>query len=358
MKLPYKKADPLVEAQAAVDRLDAQLRPLADRMTVADARVETAQRARREALVNGDPDPTTMAALDKACVDAIEARGGIEDAMRVVVQQLEEATRTRDGLQDAAARGQLAEAAERRASTLDDAAEALASAARAFSDARAAMIAAVAQHGVRVVNHAAVGGASPPWMLCQPMAEAGLRLASTGMQTLAQSVGAPSASAALDADPVVAMRRAQSGLLRDFAEDVLTNRVPAVEMPRPGDAASPDPRDSAIAREPMVLAVFGSPFSYIARDGFSLVSVEEGQVEVPERVALKGKEMEIAFDVGSPQGKAIVARPAAGGAFRARPRIFIDTDADADADADADTAPASPARTATTTWPDERGVPA
>ena len=352
MKLPFKKVDPLVEAQASVDRLDAQRRPLAERLSSADARVEAAQRMRREALVNGDPDLTAMAALDKACVDAIEARGGVEDAMRAVAQQLEEATRTRDGLRDAAARGQLAEAAERRAQALDDAAEGLARAARAFSDARIAMIATVAQHGVRVVNHAAVGGASPPWMLCQPIAEAGLRLASTGMQTMASRTGVlyGGDGAALDSDPVTVMRREMSGLLRDFAEDVLTGRVPAVEMPRPGEAAAPVPADGPLAREPMVTAVFGTPFSYIARNGYQLIDGEEGSAEVPARVAAKAQaEMAIAFDPGSAEGRAIVARVLAGGPSRARPRIFIDTEADADP------APARPGHTLTATWPDERG---
>ncbi len=352
MKLPFKKAGPLVEADATLSKLEAQRRPLAERLNAADARVETAQRARREALVNGDPDPTAMAALDKACADAIEARGGVEDALRVVAQQLEEAVRTRDGLQDAAARGQLAEAAERRAATLDDAAEALASAARAFSDARVAMIAAVAQHGVRVVNHAAVGGASPPWMMCQPIADAGLRLASTGMQTMALRAGVPygGAGPALDADPVTVMRREISGLLRDFAEDVLANRVPPVEIPRPSEVVAPVPADGPMAREPMVMAVFGTPFSYIARNGYQLINGEEGSAEVPARVAAKAQgEMAIAFDPGSAEGRAIVARILAGGPSRARPRIFIDTEADADP---------APAPTAagivTTTWSDDR----
>ncbi len=340
MKTPFRKTDPLVEAHAAVDRLENQRRPLADRLSTADARVEAAQRARHESLVNDDPDADTTAKLDRACFDAIEARGGVEAALRDVAVQLGEAVQARDALQDAAARRRIAAAAEARATALDGAAESLAAAARAFDDARAAVVLAIAEHGVRMDNPMCAGGSVPASLLAQSIVMAAVRLAAPGVLPATDGFGAHH-----EADPLAVMRRAQAGRLRDHADDIREGRAPAADLPRPGEAAAAILRDSPISSEPTELAVFKVPISYLARNGYSLVSADEGQIEVPARVAAKGRGMEIAFSPDSPEGRAVVARIAGGFPLRARPRVFVDTDADE--------APTTPTRAVVTAWPDE-----
>ncbi|RYC29180.1 hypothetical protein D3273_25280 [Lichenibacterium minor] len=343
--MSFKKADPIADAQAQVDKFTAQRDRLAERLAEADGRVGAAQRARHEALTGGDPTAAETAKFDKACADATEARGGVDEAARAVAQQLEEATRHCDVLRDATLRAGVADAEELRASALDAAAEALADAARAFDGARVALVAAVAQHGVRIENPLSTDGSTSAALLVRPVVQAALRLGAPGMFPTADGLGV-----ALDTDPVLSLRRGQSGRLRDHAEDVRAGVIPAAELPRPGAPAQALNPDSPLAPEPRAIAVFSAPFSYLAKNSSSLVSVEAGQVEVPERVVSVAMEMGVAFAVGSADALAILGRIANTPAYGAKlARVFIDTD-----DGVVGSAPA--ARVASPPWPDDRST--
>ncbi len=352
MGILSRKGDPVAEAQADVDKLDAQRGKLVTRLSDLSSRLELARAARRDALVAGDLDDVAMAAVDKAFADATEARAFVEEEITTVTAKLDEVQRHLDGLQDAARRAEIAADAERRAAALDDAAEALAGAAEAFRDARTAMAQAIGEHGIRVENVLMAGGSAPAALLAKPIVMAAIRLAAPGVLPVADGFGDPHVD-----DPLIAMRRAQSGRLRDHADDIRDGRTPAVEMPRPGSTApavdlsrpSVPALGGHVLAEPKARTVFAVPFSYLSTGDTAMLQGEPGDSEVPLRVARKAEELEMAFPPDSPEGRAIVARlKAAGGQLRARPRTFIDTTGDVE------TAPSAPPRTAA--WPDDRSA--
>lgn len=353
--MPFKKVDPIAEAQAAVDRLEAQRAKLAGRAAELSGRLDEARAARRAALISGELDDAAQAAVDKAFADAAEAHGFVEEEIRAVSGQIDEAAARRDGLRDAAARAEVAADCERRAAALDAAAEALATAAEVFGEARAAMAAAIGEHGARVDNPLSTDGSTSAAMLGRPVVLAAVRLAAPGVLPAADGLGEAHSD-----DPLLAMRRAQSGKIRDHADDVRDGRLPPVEMPRPGSAApslpprgalgsAPSAPDGLTLVETMARTVFAVPVAFYGAGGIAMVQADPGDTEAPLRVVRKAEEQELSFPPDSPEGRAIVARlKASGGQFRARPPVFIDTEADTDP------APARPGRAVTTTWPDGR----
>ena len=342
-----RKPDPIAAAQAEIDKLTAQRARLADRLAGAVAAVEAAVRHRHEALTDADPTAAEMAKLNRAAADAAEARSGIEEASRTVQMQLDEAATRLAGLRDAATRARLAADAETRAKALDAAGEALAAAAQAFGAAREDMVRAIAEHGIRVDNLLTSDGSTPAAVLATPVIRAALRMAAPSLHPAADGLGKP-----YDSDPLMVVRRAQSGRLRDFADDVVANRVPAAEMPRPGQAPLPvDPNDPLSVKVERVAGVFREPFSYLAVGG-TMIHGEPGQNDVPAVVLRVAIEMDIAAEPDTPQANAILlaikadtvrpsyvkARPGAPGTRR----MFIDTDSGV-----VDSAPAR-----SVAWPD------
>ena len=358
MKVPFRKGDALADAQAEVDKLDGQRSKLTARLSDLSSRLDIARAARRDALVAGDLDDIAMATIDKAFAETTEAHAFVEEEIAIITTKRDEAHAHLTGLQDAARRTEIVADCDRRAVALDAAAEALAGAAEAFGEARTAMAKALSEHGVRISSTTGADGSAPVWQLAQPMVMAAVRLAAPGVLPLADGFGDPHV-----ADPLIAMRRAQSGKLRDHADDIRDGRTPAVEMPRPGSTAStvgaassgpaaPAPADHAVV-EPMTRTVFAVPVMFTGAGGLGMVQAEPGDFEVPVRVARKAEELELAFPPDSAEGRAITARmKASGGQYRARARTYVDTSAEADL------APASAARMVTTTWPDERGCQA
>ena len=220
------KSDPIADASAAVDTLTVRRDRLAERQAGAAERLALADAARLDALTSGDPTPAELAKLDKGCADAANAHAGLVAAVDALSAQLAAATNARDALQDAAARALVAADAERRALALDAAAEALATAARAFGDARTAMVRAIVDHGARVDNVLAQGGSTPAAMLAKPITLAAIRLAAPGVLPGEDGFGV-----ALDADPVLVMRRGQSGRLRDLGDEVARRQGVACRAP-------------------------------------------------------------------------------------------------------------------------------
>ena len=279
MRMPFTKADPIVDASASVDTLAVRHARLAERLAAAVERVEAAQAARLAALVDGDPTPAEIGKLDRACLDAAGARAGLDDAVRAVTAQLEEATRTRDELTGRAAIARIAAEAERRASALDAAAEALAGAAKAFNDARAAMVTAVATHGVRVDHPLSTDGSVPASLVARPIVQAALRMAAPSMYEAVSGLGA-----FYDSDPMMVTRRGQSGLLRDHAEDLNAGKALPIDLPRPGEKSAVDPSNPLTTAVPMVRGVARVPLAYRHPISGRLVQVEAGSVELPPRV--------------------------------------------------------------------------
>ena len=301
MGLLSRKSDPLADAQAAVDRLDAQRAKLSDRLAGAVAAVEASQTARRQALVEGDPDTKAMAALDLACSRATEARSGVETALHVVADGLAEAVNRRDTLQDAATRARIAAAAETRAKALDAAGEALAAAAQAFGASREAMIRAIAEHGAATPDLIS-GHNLPAALAARPIIAAAVRAAAPGVLPASDSLGAP-----IEADPALAARRL-AGRLRDHAEDVLAGRAPAIELPRPGQKPQPiDPSNPLTARVEMVRAVVLESLCYVGQAG-RLVHAEPGEVDLPLRVFEVASEAGWALEPGTRAAKEALAK--------------------------------------------------
>ncbi len=282
MGILSRKGDPVAEAQADVDKLGAQRGKLVTRLSDLSSRLEQARAARRDALVAGDLDDATMAAVDKVFTDATEARTFVEEEITAVTAKLDEAQRHLDGLQEGVRRAEIAADAERRAVALDEAAEALAGAAEAFRDARTAMAQAIGEHGIRIENVLMAGGSAPAALLAKPIVMAAVRLAAPGVLPVANGFGDPHVD-----DPLIAMRRAQSGRLRDHADDIRDGRTPAVEMPRPGSTA-PDvqppgsrglvslaPAGLSLS-EPMTRTVFAVPFLYMSTGDRATLQGEPG----------------------------------------------------------------------------------
>ena len=347
MKIPFvKPTDPIAAAQAEIDRLTAQRARLADRLAGAVAAVEAAVRVRHEALTDADPTASEMAKLNRAAADAAEARSGIEEASRTVQMQLDEATTRLAGLRDTAERQRIAEVQERRAVALDAAADALAAAAVAFSRARVALVTAVGEHGIRADTVLTASGL-PAGLIARPAILAAIRAAAPNVLPAADGLGV-----AHDVDCALVVRRGISGALRDHAEDVVSGKVPAIELPTPGQAPAPiSPDDAFSAKIEMVRGAFREPYAYLAVGG-TMINGEPGDNEVPAAVLRLAVEMEIAAPSGSPQGeqilravKADVGRP---DYIKRRPGapgtrgVFIDTDSGV-----VDSAPAR-----SVAWPD------
>ena len=292
MGLLSRKTDPLDAAAAEVARLEAQRARLSDRLAGAVAAVEAAQTARRAALVDGDPDARAMATLDRRCADAAEARSGVEAALKVVIAGLDDATTRRDALQDAATRARIAGEAEARAKALDAAGEALAAAALAFGAAREGMIRAIGEHAAATPDPIS-GHNLPAALAARPIVTAAIRAAAPEILPASDSLGAP-----IEADPALAARRL-AGRLRDHAEDVLAGRVPAAELPRPGQKPTPvDPSNPLTARVEMVRAVVVERLCFIGQAG-RMIHSEVGEVEIPRAVFEVAREAGWALEPGT-----------------------------------------------------------
>ena len=332
MKIPFvKSSDPIAAAQAEIDRLTAQRARLADRLAGAVAAVEAAVRVRHEALTDADPTAAEMAKLNRAAADAAEARSGIEEASRTVQMQLDEATTRLAVLRDTAERQRIAEVEERRAAALDAAADGLAAAAVAFSKARVALVTAVGEHGIRT-DHVLAADGMPAASIARPAILAAIRAAAPGVLPAADGLGT-----VLDTDCALVVRRGISGALRDHIENLLTGKVPAIEMSRPGQAPAPiSPDDPFSVKVEKVRGVFREPYTFLAVGG-TMVQGEPGLAEVPAAVLRVAIEMDIAAEPGTPQADQILravkgdfgrpdylkARPGAPGTHR----MFIDTEA-------------------------------
>ena len=331
MGLLSRKSDPIAAAQAEIDKLTAQRARLADRLAGAVVAVEAAVRVRHEALTDADPTAAEMAKLNRAAADAAEARSGIDEASRTVQAQLDEATIRLVGLRDTAERQRIAEVEERRAIALDAAADALAAAAIAFAKARAGLVAAVGEHGIHA-DHVLATDGIPAASIARPCILAAIRAAAPGVLPAADGLGT-----VLDTDCALVVRRGISGTLRDHVEDLLAGKVPATEMPRPGQAPAPiDPNNAFAAKVQMVSGAFREPFAYLAVGGM-MVQGAPGLAEVPAAVLRVAIEMEIAAEPGTPLADQILRavkgdfgrpdylkrRPGAPGTRR----MFIDTEA-------------------------------
>ena len=296
MGLLSRKSDPLADAQAEVDRLGTQRSRLADRLAGAVTAVEAAQTARRAALVDGDPDAKAMATLDRRCADAAEARSGVEAALTVVTAGFEDATARLAALQDASTRARIAAEAETRAKAIDAAGEALAAAAKAFGGAREAMVRAIGEHGAATPDPVS-GHNLPAALTARPIITAAIRAAAPGILPTSDTLGAP-----IEADPALAARRL-AGRLRDHGEDVLAGRVPAVELPRPGQAALPiDPSNPLTMRVEKVRVVVVERLCYIGEAG-RMIHSETGEVEIPKAVFEVAREAGWALEPGTRAAK-------------------------------------------------------
>ena len=294
MKMPFVKSrDPIAAEQAEIDRLTAQRARLADRLSGAVATVEAGVRVRHDALTDADPTAAEMAKLNRAAADAAEARSGIEDASRKVQAQLNEAIARLAVLRDAAERQRIAEDEGRRARDLDTAADRLAAAAVAFAKARVALVTAIAENGVRADNVLSASGV-PAGLMARPAILAAVRAAAPGVLPAADGLGV-----SLDVDCALVVRRGISGTLRDHIEDLLSGKVPAVELPQPGQAPVPiSPDDAFSVKVKKVRGVFREPFAYLATGG-TMINGEAGDNEVPAAVLRIAVEMEIAAEAGS-----------------------------------------------------------
>lgn len=234
MRLPKIMAgrpNPVAAALVEVQRLEGQRQKLAERLAEAVARTGAATAARRRALLDSDPAPADMAKLDRACADAIDAQSGVEEAARHVATQLEDAQRAYAGLVDAAKRAEVTADCERRAAAIDAAAERLADAAQAFSDARREMIKTVAVCGLAETHVATIDDLPlSAEMSCTPIVAAAVRAAAPGVIPATDIFGA-----SLLADVVIAARRAHSGRLLDHSESVAAGTIPPETAPTPGE---------------------------------------------------------------------------------------------------------------------------
>ena len=359
LKMPFKKTDPTVEALADVERHDAQIVKLAARRSDLSLRLDEVRAARRAALISGELDDAAQATVDKAHADAAETLGFVDEEIASITGKRDAAQRHLDGLRDAVRRAEIVADCELRASAIDDAAEKLARAAQGLGRACDDMIQAIADHGARVDDVLSTSGSTSAVLLGRSIIRAALHMAAPSLHSTGDGLGVP-----FDADPVMVARRGQSGRLLDHRDAVRENRVAAVDMPRIGSTVSIAPALSSrgsvslvhaglALSEPTARTVFAVPVMFTGVGGLSMTQAEPGDTEAPARVVRKAEDLELAFPPDSAEGRAIVARlKASGGTFRARPRTYIDTSNDAEA------VPAAPARTVTTTWPDERGVQA
>ena len=289
------RKNPTEAAMVECERLRNQLAGLRARLAEAEAEAERANRVRRELLIaERSATATEVRKADTDCLAASNSVAGWQDACRVVADQLAEAEASYQALTDEARRGEMIRACQARADRIDAVAERLNEAAERLNDARLDFIAAVTADGIAGLHHQVT---YQPALLAAPVIDQAMRVAQgIVLEPRFHGDTMPSNST------VIECRRAQSGRLRDVADD-LRQGSPVVDPPRPTSGALATEVRPKVERERMILS---RGVSFDAQDG-GIGYGFAGGADLPPAIAAAARAAGVAFDPGSKDGKLIIA---------------------------------------------------
>jgi hypothetical protein len=261
--------------------------------------VDEAVAERRRLLVESDePAPGALAKAEAAYANAESEKRGLEDACRVLAEQIEDAERRRASEQDQAERHKVANDLERRAIALDAATKAMVAAIANLADTHCGLVAAIRTDGVRAPT-LFVGYQQPsPEHLALAIMNSGLADAFPSLW-FGVDLRAPD-DAPSSGDAVTTAGNIQIGYLWALAAAIRTGTAPISDAIPPQPVQIPPVPVYAETR-----IVLRKAISYVGVDS-RFVPVSTGEMGVPEPVARAAIEKGLGATVGTPEARQIL----------------------------------------------------